>query len=86
MNIASYRTSIDELQKRAISDIDNSFIDFVLIDILECGKVEYLIADDDWLLYWQDVSSEVNNIIDDIIDNENDFPSDEYIKMLKKCV
>jgi hypothetical protein len=86
MDIASYRSSIDNLRKRAISNIKSSFIDFVLIDILECGQVEYLIADDDWLLYWQDVSSEVKSVIDDIIENESSIPPEEYLKVLKECI
>ena len=85
MDASQYRPLIEKQRIRAIDEVQNSFIDFVLIDIFECGQVEYLIDDNLWYTYWLDVSYRMKMIMDNLL-VEEDIPEDEIDQMFKECI
>jgi len=86
MNFKDFELQITELQKRAVEDIEGSFIEYVKNDILDCGKVEYLIGDEDRSLYWQDVSLECKSLIDKLIHFRENLDEDGFNTLMNQCI
>lgn len=84
MQTPDIKKELDLLTEMAISNVDFHFHNYVLDDILECGKVEYLIDNQSWLLYWVDVSERLNYLMNRLmLDYLNG--TKEYYCDLQEC-
>jgi len=86
MDIKSYESQIAELRKKAIEDIENSFIEYIKNDILDCGQVEYLIGEEDWSLFWQDISLECKRLIDRLIFVRDELDINDFNSLMNQCI
>ena len=67
MSIKEVQKELSVLEDKCIVNVESNFDEFVLIDLIEVGKVEYLIDKTDRYNYWLSNAIDINSIIDELI-------------------
>ena len=67
MNLNWVTTKLEGLKEKIVTKREFHFREFVLLDIFDVGKIDYIVGDFDWYLYWIDLAKDVKELLDYMI-------------------